>query len=306
MATKGKSLEELVGILERTGMPGAEIKVRDKIFDKIAKELREVDVSVRFRIGSHNFLIIFECRDRSRPNGPDWIEQIIQKTRDLGANKVIAVSASGFTKGAIEKAKHYDIELRALKEITSKDIIGISLPGKLPVLKKRYAIFEISLQPKTKDPKILASLQDYVKNYRLDPNIPTIFINSRDPPISINELFLNTNLNEAFKDLPKDGSKVRQSFTLEPENPTIEFKFSLANGQIAISRIHLVVDLWVEQQSARLESMKSYSHDEKTLFQLIRYDNLDFPDGKRSLEFLFQPSSDGNKLGMRFITTKKG
>lgn len=115
-----RSLELLVKKIESILAPnGAIIKSPDFLIDKIGNETREVDVSIRFIVGSTPILILIECRNRNKVQDVRWIEEIVTKHKDLGASKSIAVSKNAFSALAIEKAKFYSIELRTFEEVTS-------------------------------------------------------------------------------------------------------------------------------------------------------------------------------------------
>ncbi|MGA2160973.1 MAG: restriction endonuclease [Methanoregula sp.] len=145
MTGKGRYLEKFVELLEKFDVEGATITSPDHIIDKVTNVPREVDISVKFQKGSHNFLIVLECRDRKTKGGVEWIEQITQKTRDIGANKVIAVSTSGFTKGAIEKAKFKNIECRTLKEVTPEEFGSWLLTREIMCYTKKVNFLEINV-----------------------------------------------------------------------------------------------------------------------------------------------------------------
>ncbi len=125
MSRKGRSFEELIKELEELDTMGLQITSPDFIKDNITGDLREVDISIRGKIGSYDILIVIECRDRKSKQGIEWIEQISEKTKDIGANKVIAVSSSGFTKNAIIKAKSKNIELNTFEEIDPENVIKL-------------------------------------------------------------------------------------------------------------------------------------------------------------------------------------
>ena len=62
-----RELELLVSRIEGALAPaGATIRSPDRIPDIITGELREVDVSIRHRVGSVELLVTVECRDRIR------------------------------------------------------------------------------------------------------------------------------------------------------------------------------------------------------------------------------------------------
>jgi len=109
----------MVARIERSLAPkGAVVKSPDRIPDLITGQLREVDASVRFQIGSAPVLVTIECRERSNVQDDTWIEQLVSKKQKIGAATTIAVSTKGFTQSAIKSARIYGIELRRVDDIT--------------------------------------------------------------------------------------------------------------------------------------------------------------------------------------------
>ena len=127
--TAWKQFEELVAQMERVLQPmGAVVTSPDNVPDIVAGIPREVDATIRLPDGQ---LVTVECRDRSivvrgarikARQDVCWIEQLVTKRSDIGATKTIGVSAGGFTEAAIAKAKHYDIELRQMSQISDAEI----------------------------------------------------------------------------------------------------------------------------------------------------------------------------------------
>lgn len=101
---------------------GAQFKSPDKILDKTTGLYREVDASIRIRVGSTPMLITIECRDRKGIEDVTWIEQVAQKKVDIGAAITIAVSTAGFSSGATRKAAAIGIQLRTLSKVTADDV----------------------------------------------------------------------------------------------------------------------------------------------------------------------------------------
>lgn len=65
---------------------------------------REVDILLQKDIFGTPIRIAVECRGRTNKDDIQWIDGLIGKYRDLPIDKVIAVSKSGFSKSATEKA----------------------------------------------------------------------------------------------------------------------------------------------------------------------------------------------------------
>lgn len=103
-------------LIENTGAQ-AEIKWRDHVPDFADGRSREVDISIR-KDGRFTFV---ECRHRSRPQDKLWIEQLAGKRQLLNADAVIAVSSSGFSKGAIAAAKYLGVHYRQLTDISLEE-----------------------------------------------------------------------------------------------------------------------------------------------------------------------------------------
>ncbi len=124
MTRKGRDLEKLVSNFEGLlGPKGVAITSPDYIPDKDTGEPREVDISLRSQIGSSEILVVVECRDYShKVQDVKWIEELATKRDSVGADKVLAVSSTGFSGPAITKAEAKGITLRTMAEIDYQEI----------------------------------------------------------------------------------------------------------------------------------------------------------------------------------------
>ena len=114
----GKNLEELVTEIQKLVLKaGRNVEVNKKFYDQ-GVQIAEFDIFITFKsdIGDHKWLI--ECRDRpSKGAAPvSWIEQLIGRKVLHGLDRVIAVSTTGFSSGAILYAEKGGIELRTVSE----------------------------------------------------------------------------------------------------------------------------------------------------------------------------------------------
>ncbi len=97
----------------------ADVTWNDRIPDPDNPEQsRQIDVSIR----KNGKLTLVECRIHKSKQDVKWIEELIGRKASLDADAVIAVSASGFTKGAILKADKYGIILRDVLSLTEDEI----------------------------------------------------------------------------------------------------------------------------------------------------------------------------------------
>src|ERR1700676_3987051 len=127
-------------LLER---PGAEVTWDDHIPDPDnPSQQRQIDITVR-RDGK---LTLIECRQHNSPQDVTWIEELMGRRTSLAANgMIIAVSSSGFTEGALKKAKQHEIILRDLRELTDHEVKSWGQQVALTLYFYQYSDLELSL-----------------------------------------------------------------------------------------------------------------------------------------------------------------
>lgn len=125
MSRLGRKFEKIVRDLEELlGDSNLEVKSPDKLFDYASENYREVDISIKGKLGTHPILIVIECRAWGRPQNVTWIEQLKTKRDGIRANKMIAVSTSGFSLNAVTLAGKYGIGIRNVDNLDSKELSG--------------------------------------------------------------------------------------------------------------------------------------------------------------------------------------
>jgi hypothetical protein len=98
---RSNEFQRLVKVIyEQIKPEGASVTESAMLREKGSSTEREVDVLVEARLADTVVRLAVECRDRSRRDDIEWIDQLIGKYRDLPVDKIIAVSASGVTKSA--------------------------------------------------------------------------------------------------------------------------------------------------------------------------------------------------------------
>jgi hypothetical protein len=120
----------------------AEVTWDDRIPDPDnPRQARQIDITIRRDAA----LAIVECRLHKNRQGVKWIEELIGRRTSLRAASAIAVSASGFTRGAIAKAKRFGIFLRDLKELTPAEIANWGCDITMRVYYYQFENLELSL-----------------------------------------------------------------------------------------------------------------------------------------------------------------
>lgn len=138
-----REFEKLVGRVEQA-LAGTNVSVTspDRIPSLVTGRKREVDASLRARIGSAELLITIECRKRKAGQDVTWIEQLGCKKQAIGAARTIAVASSTFSADAIKAAAHYGIDLRVLSEVTEQDVQSWIVPHSVTHIFKSCDLLE--------------------------------------------------------------------------------------------------------------------------------------------------------------------
>lgn len=121
MTDKWKKFEELAFEIQQKLSPNAMVKLNDKIRGKSGRS-REIDISIRQKIGQFDLLVVIDCKDYKNPVDIKAVESFIGYMFDVGANQGALVSSSGYTKSAIDRAKIAGVNLYHLGNTLSEDI----------------------------------------------------------------------------------------------------------------------------------------------------------------------------------------
>jgi len=126
-----REFERLVARIEADADPhGIVVKSPDRVRCKDTGRLREVDATIRSKIGSTDLLVTIECRDRAKVQDVTWIEQLASKKQAIGAALTIAVSSRGFSSDAEKVAARRGIVLRQTQDLAFSDLsplLGLDL-----------------------------------------------------------------------------------------------------------------------------------------------------------------------------------
>lgn len=109
---KWKKFEELVADIQSVLVQeNFIVKANDKIIGVDSETLRQVDVSIRGKVGQIDLLIVLEAKDKNIPVDIKGLEEFIGLAHDVRAHKAGMVSAKGFTKSAKTKAIKASIDM---------------------------------------------------------------------------------------------------------------------------------------------------------------------------------------------------
>lgn len=264
---KGRELERIVHALERCWSPSeAIVRSPDSIPDRITSEPREVDVSIRYNIGSVPVLVILECRDRHHVQDVTWIEQLAKKRDDVRAARAVAVSSSGFSEPAIVKARHEGIEIRTIEELTPEKIghwrIIDPIPGHICRTEFARVSFVVSGE----------WTPSVIERIKIDDLNANVFYSARlNKWNSLNGIWAAmVRENDLFREIPDDGQRHGASIRLQFEASD---RYALAAGEemIPIDEISIEAILWLERQTTAVSRLYSYESPDG-----LRIDNAEY------------------------------
>lgn len=207
-----REFEKIVAIIEEAAAPvGAIVRSPDRIRDLTTGQIREVDASIRYSLGTVEILVTIEVRKRGRIADDTWIEQLATKRGKLGAAKTIAVSKKSFTKPAKITAKHHGIELRTLSEITPQNVAEwLRLEDTIHVIPEaRNLTFSVKLDG---NPHFIELIDSWEPRFFHDR------VKSPFPALVLWE-FHGKAYPRRFENLPLDGSITRVEFQISCKDP---------------------------------------------------------------------------------------
>jgi hypothetical protein len=266
MVRPGRALEQLVAELERVlGPTDVVITSPDKIVGRLSKQEREVDVSLRASVRSAQILVIIECRDRQGAQDVRWVEELTGKREDVGADKAIAVSPTGFSAAAQNMARVKGIDLRTFTDITAPEVfrwLGLNTVTvsvrHIEFTKFRFGVGEDALQPAA---EVLSALSA--------PGAATapILRSKVDGSLtSMHEMWGRFPKGELFKDLPADTRKPVTLNMVFPD-PDDRYQIMTTGGIRDVADAEISGEIWYELREVPLTRYYEYLGEAGALVQ---------------------------------------
>lgn len=151
MRTSEKFEHQIRRIHELIEQPNTKVTWNEKIPDPDnPNQPRQIDITIR----NNDHLTLVECRIHQEKQDVNWIEELLGRKQSLRADAIIAVSASGFTKGAIAKSKAFGIILRDFTTLSEEEIKSWGHSTKVKLIYYQYndtKLLFTPAKPKVKD-----------------------------------------------------------------------------------------------------------------------------------------------------------
>jgi hypothetical protein len=94
------SIGELVAALD----PLAEVRHDERVPGRLSDTPRQIDVWAHGRVAGVEVIVAVECKRHGRPMAVGHVDQFIGKILDIGADRGVLYSHSGFTNSAVMRA----------------------------------------------------------------------------------------------------------------------------------------------------------------------------------------------------------
>jgi hypothetical protein len=281
MVPEWRQFEKLVARIEADAAPlGLSVVSPDRIRCKITGRLREVDASIRMK-NNKDIIVTIECRRHRCKQDVTWIEQLAAKKHAIGAIRTIAVSSSGFTKGAVEMAHHHGIDLRILSEVSAKEINQMMRLDFILFTHKRCVLIHIAIRPFRAEPwKIPDTNEIELSLPNTTDLFAPIFRNIETKATwSINDLWLQLqDVTDPFAGIEKgEPMVVRTACFPYPGNVMV----GTLDGEVQLGDILLSIGVWLEVEQVDLESARKVEYKAQTGGNLQR---IEFSSTESGLE----------------------
>jgi Restriction endonuclease len=115
-----KGFERIIEKIHRQWSPDAQIQHDERVRGHSGRQ-RQLDVTIRTRVGPYSILIVVECKEQLRPVGISQVEAFAKKLEDVGASQGVMVSRSGFDDGARAIAAQNQIRLLNYRDAEDED-----------------------------------------------------------------------------------------------------------------------------------------------------------------------------------------
>jgi hypothetical protein len=272
MPRKGRALEQLVaGLEEVLGPTDVVIKSPEYIVGRNTGTRREVDVSLRTKIGSSEMLVIIECRDRQVRQDARWIEQVASKLEDVRANKAVAVCPGGFTEGARKLAEAKQIDLRMIANVTGPEVFGWL---GLNTVKYRYWNIEYRMIRFGFEKGRHIELEPELSRGLNSPNpglVPVLMRRADGMPVSVHDLWNTVQKDEVFAGFEPD-KRYEITHAIDVYGDPAPYQLRAVDGLVDLLRLEVGGLLGYTERELPVSRLYEYVDESGALVQTAEFE----------------------------------
>ena len=282
-----REFEQLVARIEADAGPrGMVVKSPDRIRCKHTGRFREVDATIRTRIGTVEMLITIECRRRSKVQDVTWLEQLATKRSSIGADRTIAVSHSGFSPEAETVAKRFGITLRRIADVQASDLNPLLNLDAVVFWHKGCVCTGVGVRtyrPEEGDVRPEPDEIDYVLPSDTDLSAP-IFHDEDGSSWSINSIWREVqNSLDPYAEIEKAAPPITRTARIRyPGTVTVD----TPNGSARLGYVFLSTAMWIEPEFVTIEeaSKLRYNGDGDVGIQRVEFSSARTQDWRISIQ----------------------
>jgi hypothetical protein len=268
VSRKGREFEQQVERLKAAFAPMGVIVTSPDFFpDRVTGVLREVDVGIRGLFGDQFGTL--ECRDRVSVQDATWIEQLVTKREDIGASFTIAVSSSGFSEGAVKKARHYKIGIGQTRELVPAELLEWIGVGEVTCSYNDRCLtqLQIELYYRRKGTKLSPEL--VAEHARNGPDTAFFIEKANGRLVTPNDLFRQYEQRhpDLWSTVPKNGECLEIRIPIEVLQETLQVKTT--EGMRDVKTIYTCWSLTRTIEKQAVSRMFEYSDDHHPRVQAI-------------------------------------
>jgi hypothetical protein len=258
-STDGKSLETLVKLIEGSLIPkGYVIESRERVYNDAGIQIAEFDIVITGKLGSTQLKWLIECRDRPSegPAPAEWIEQLVGRLQRFNFNKVMAVSSTGFSDGAIEEARRTGIDIRAMHSLTYESVMDW-LPFNAPLVINQGIYDSAYLQLTNITPEELENLNTSLE--KINPLTQIIFDTTTGETFSIVQFWqaIRNKNPQLFNDLVSNGGS--KSLTITDACEEGRYEVRVGSYSASLVQVHFAAHLTSVIPQMPLTEVHDYS-----------------------------------------------
>ena len=305
MARLGRETEIIVESLEKL-ISGdlLEIKSPDYLYDHNSEKRREVDVSIKGKIGSHTILVVIECRNRKGVQDVTWIEQLASKKNGINANKMIALSTSSFSTTAKKLAENNGIELRFLKDFDPNEVVDWLSKITVEFIDQRFDIVAMTMRVSdaTKREKIELtpiSETDLKRHSSINSKDPIFIVESTGKRFSMNDIISNAdrqNDNILFRDIQPNAQPIEQRIQLDLSDPSNTLRVEIEGKLCHILEMDITAKVWQKISDIPVTRARRYMSEEENYAEWFDYSWTDTDDKEVIISFQRDMKTEGGAV----------
>ena len=295
MSKEGEDLERIVEACHKQMEADHTIVTwNDHVEGRYSKSKRQIDVSLKSKDDPNFIRDIVECKDRSRVQDVNFIVSLEGNRDDIGAESAIAVTTTGYSKGAVNYADSKGIDLRVVKEVDQEELKWLQCKEIKSEIKMGN-FFNALLD--------LVNKKQALDNGKLNCNKPIFKFKNETKRISINDLWKATpvdQLNSIFVGMKPGDPKVRRTINIQflEENP---LQYLPNRKPINLKGIILDAEIWIDLKTYPLLLTRTYRafNGDEAYTDIGEYDFEQ--DGKPRLLRIYRthvPDGEGSRISI--------